>query len=129
MTAAYRSPRQRSRSRGSGRDFMWDILTFDRLMTGPLVHLIYWCGLGLIALVGFGIVGGTVGITLRGGEVTGLLLAIVALVAGLLGVTIMALVWRGVCEFFVAVFQISDDLRALRAAQESQSPAPPMDRV
>lgn len=107
---------------------MWDLLTFDRLMTGPLVHLIYWAGLGLIALVGFGLVGATVGVTLREGELMGFLLAVVFLVAGLLGVVIMALIWRGVCEFFVAVFQISDDLRALRAAQEPQPAASPQAR-
>lgn len=117
--AASRPSRYDRRTSGAGRDFVWDLLTFDRLMTGPLVHLIYWAGLGLIALVGFGVVGATVGITARGGEVMGLLLALVLLVAGLLGVTVMALIWRGICEFFVAVFQISDDLRALRAAQEA----------
>lgn len=120
--AASKPSRYDRRNAGTGRDFVWDLLTFDRLMTGPLVHLIYWAGLGLIALIGFGVVGATVGITARGGEVMGLLLAVVILVAGLLGVLITALIWRGICEFFVAVFQISDDLRALRAAQEAQAP-------
>lgn len=125
--AVSRPSRYDRRTAGTSRDFVWDLLTFDRLMTGPLVHLIYWAGLGLIALIGFGIVGATVGITARGGEVMGLLLAVVLLVAGLLGVLIVALIWRGICEFFVAVFQISDDLRALRAAQEgSVAPQEPL---
>jgi hypothetical protein len=29
-------------------------------------------------------------------------------------VVIMALLWRAICEFYVAIFRISDDLRALR---------------
>ena len=49
----------------------WDLLTFDRLLTGPVVHLIYWAGLGLIGLMGFGLVGGAIGLALRDGTVTG----------------------------------------------------------
>ena len=30
---------------------------------------------------------------------------------------ILALLWRAMCEFFVAVFRISDDLHALRRSQ------------
>jgi hypothetical protein len=29
----------------------------------------------------------------------------------------LALLWRAMCEFFVAVFRISDDLHALRRSQ------------
>ena len=36
-----------------------------------------------------------------------------------LGVTVWgALLWRSFCEFYVALFRISDDLRAMRAAME-----------
>ena len=62
-------------------NLFWDILTFDRLMTGPIVHLIYWCGLGLIALGGFGVVGMTVGVAIRSGTIEGMLLAIPLLIA------------------------------------------------
>ena len=35
----------------------------------------------------------------------------------------LALLWRGFCEFYVAVFRISEDLRAMRLREEDQ-PAP-----
>ena len=91
----------------------WDMLTFDRLLTGPVVHVIYWCGLGLIILAGFAVVGAAVGLTIRG-EGVEKLIALPALVAGALVVLGLALLWRAVCEFYVAIFRISDDLRALR---------------
>ena len=40
------------------------------MMTGPVVPLIYWCGLGLIALSGYGIVGAAVGVAIRSGSQT-----------------------------------------------------------
>ena len=100
---------------------LWDLLTFDRLLTGPLAHLIYWAGLALIAMLGFGLVGATVGVTLREGELLGVLLAVFTFIAGLVGLAILAMIWRGFCEFYVAVFQISEDLRALRAAEEGRT--------
>ena len=44
---------------------LWDLLTFDRLVTGPVIHLIYWAGLGVISLVAFSSVGAAVGVALR----------------------------------------------------------------
>jgi hypothetical protein len=38
-------------------------------------------------------------------------------VVGALVVLALALLWRAACEFFVAVFRISDDLHALRMEQ------------
>ena len=99
---------------------LWDFLTFERMMTGPVIHLIYWAGLGMIAIVGFGVVGAGVGLGMRDEGVAGWLLAIGVLVAGLLMVGAFALIWRGTCEFFVAIFRISDDLRALRRSDEAK---------
>ena len=45
------------------------------------------------------------------------LIALPALVVGILVVLALALLWRAMCEFFVAVFRISDDLHALRQAE------------
>ena len=59
----------------------WDLLTFERLITGPVVHIIYWCGLGIIALIGFGAVGAAVGLSVRG-EGLEKLIALPALVFG-----------------------------------------------
>jgi hypothetical protein len=116
---------QSTRPEGRG-NFLWGILTFDRLMTGPMVHLVYWCGLGLIALFGFGVIGAAVGVAIRAASLEGILLAIPVLVAGLLGLGAMLLLWRGACEFYMAIMRIAEDLRAIRAAISKDSPlAPP----
>ena len=119
-----RSPAAKSRR----RSLLWELLTFERLLTGPVTHLIYWAGLGLISLVAFGSVGAAVGLWIRSGLVEGLLLAVPTIVIGLLLASVLGLIWRGVCEFFVAVFQIAEDLRALRLANEeaAEPPAPPV---
>ena len=106
---------------------MWELLTLDRLLTGPVTHLIYWAGLGLVALIGFTAVGAAVGLAIRSGTLEGVLLSIPALVVGLLVAGAAALIWRGMCEFYVAVFRISEDLRALRLAGAAAPPlTPPM---
>jgi hypothetical protein len=102
------------------RSFLWDLLTFERMVTGPILHLVYWAGLGMIAIVGFGVVGAGVGLGVRDEGWAGWLLAFGVLVAGLLFVGALALIWRGTCEFYVAVFRISDDLRALRRNDDAR---------
>jgi len=117
-----------SKSRGVGASVFWDLLTFDRLMTGPVIHLIYWAGLGVISLVAFSSVGAAVGVALREESIMGKLLALPLAVAGLLVALAMVLLWRSFCEFYVAIFRISDDLRALRAgvdAERSRAPIAP----
>lgn len=99
-----------------GRFSFWDLLTFERLLTGPVVHIIYWCGLAIICLVGFAAVGAAVGLSIRG-EGLEKLIALPALVAGVLAVMGLVLLWRAMCEFYIAVFRISDDLHALRRAE------------
>lgn len=105
------------------RAFVWDMLTFDRLMTGPIVHLIYWAGMAIIAVVGFGVVGGAIGLAIRDLSLIGVALALPVLVVGLLLTAALAMIWRGICEFYLAVFRIADDLRVLRLAQEASVPA------
>ena len=73
-------------------------------------------GLGIISLIGFAAVGAAVGFSIRG-EGLDRLIALPALVVGALEVLGLALLWRAMCEFFVAVFRISDDLHALRQSQ------------
>ncbi len=115
------SPVVRRRRRGG-----WmDVLTLDRTWGLEAVQLIYWGGLAVVALVAFGVVGGAVGVMIRSGVPEGLLLGVPLLVAGLALAAILWLLWRGACEFCVAVFQIADDLRALRlATAETQAPSP-----
>ncbi len=111
---------KQTRERGVGGAIFWDLLTFDRLLTGPVVHLIYWSGLSVVLLVSFGVMGAFVGFLMRGETPVEKLLALPVLVAGLLVVAAMTLVWRAFCEFYVAIFRISDDLRALRRAGEAE---------
>jgi hypothetical protein len=96
------------------RGVMFDLLSFDRLLTGPLIHLIYWGGLALVLLSGFGALGAAVGLALRNLSLEALLLAAPAVVATLLTMLVVALLWRAGCEFFLAVFSIAEDLHALR---------------
>ena len=112
--------------RSPGSAIFWDLLTFERLMTNQVIHLIYWAGLGVIALLAFGTVGAAVGVALREENWFGILLAVPVLVAGLLVVAGLVLLWRSFCELYVALFRLSDDLHALRQAADADQlePAP-----
>ena len=103
------------------RGHVWDLLTFDRLITGQVIHLVYWAGLGVIIVTAFSVVGAAVGVAWREGSWAAILLAIPVLVVGLLVVVGMALIWRAFCEFYVAIFRIGDDLAALRKAAEKDA--------
>lgn len=95
-----------------------DLLTFERVFTGQVIHLVYWAGLCVIAMVIFAAVGIAVGQAIGGG-LQGVLLAFPVLVVGLILAGAMALLWRAFCEFYLTIFRISEDLRALRAASEA----------
>ena len=110
--------------RGPGSAIFWDLLTFERLMTNQVIHLIYWAGLGVIALIAFGTVGAAVGVALREESWIGVILAIPVLVAGLLVVAGLVLLWRSFCELYVALFRLSDDLHALREAADAAEQTP-----
>ncbi len=102
---------------------IWTLLTFDRLITGPVIHLVYWTGLGVIVIAAFAVVGASIGVAWREGGIA-LLLAVPVFVAGFLAMLGGALLWRAFCEFYVAIFRIGDDLAALRRAAERESRAP-----
>jgi hypothetical protein len=106
----------------------WDLLTFERLMTNQVIHLIYWAGLGVIALIAFGFIGTAVGVALREELFMGILLALSVLVGGFLVVGALVLLWRSFCELYVAIFRLSDDLHAMRQAVDAENsvrPQPP----
>ena len=105
-------------------ELMWDLLTFDRLLTGPVIHLIYWAGLAILVLLGFSVVGAAVGVALREPGMMGWILALPTLVIGFLGLAAGALVWRSFCELYVAAFRIADDLRVRRAYVEQDHAGP-----
>lgn len=89
-------------------------------MTNTVVHLVYWAGLAMIAIVAFGLLGATIGVAIREGSLIGVLLAIPVLVVGLLGIAAVVLLWRSFMEFYVAVFKISEDLHFLRKEAEAE---------
>jgi len=119
--------------RRSHRGWLTDVLTFERMLTGQVIHLVYWAGLGVIAVTAFGVVGASVGVGIRAiGERSWetLLLIVPGLIGGLLIVAAGGLIWRAVCEFFVVIFRIEDDLAALRrVAEEEQAQSAPPRRV
>ncbi|WP_421932685.1 DUF4282 domain-containing protein [Phenylobacterium sp.] len=118
--------------RGVGASLFWDLLTFERLMTNQVIHLIYWAGLGVIALIAFGFIGTAVGVALREELFMGVLLAVSVLVGGFLVVGALVLLWRSFCELYVALFRLSDDLHAIRQAADAEhsvrAPPPPPQR-
>ena len=110
----------------------WNLLTFDRMVAGEIILLIYWAGLGVIALIGFSMVGAGVGLALREDGFSGWLLGAPVLIGGLLAMVALTLLWRATCEFYIAIFRISEDLRFLRrndeaaaSARANASPPPP----
>lgn len=113
------APARPNRKKGSNSALLWDLLTFDRLMTGPVIHLIYWAGLGVILIGIFGAIGAAVGVALQDTNIIGKLLALPVAIAGVLVGLALSLLWRSFCEFYVAIFRIADDLRALRQASDA----------
>jgi Domain of unknown function (DUF4282) len=109
-----------NRPKGPGSAVLWDLLTFEHLMTSQVIHVIYWAGLALIALGAFGTIGAAVGVAIRDPFPFGLLLAIPVIVGGLLVMSALILLWRSFCEFYVAIFKISEDLAVLRADVERE---------
>jgi hypothetical protein len=109
-----------TRPQGPGVALLWDLITFERLMTNQVIHLIYWAGLAIIALGAFGTIGAAVGVAIRDPFPFGLLLAIPVVVGGLLVMAALILLWRSFCEFYVAIFKISEDLAVLRSDVEAE---------
>ncbi len=94
------------------------LLTFDRLVTKPIVHMVYWAGLCLFFLSACGVAGMAVGSALHDSDPMGWLLAFGLTVGGWLLILVGILVWRAACEFYMAVLSIAEDLRTLRQYQE-----------
>lgn len=104
------------------RDIFSGLLTFDRLVTRPIVHIVYWAGLGLLFIAAMAILGMAVGSAIKDSSPMGILLSFPLLIVGWLGVLIGVLVWRSICEFYMAVMSIADDLRYPRQFQEKLDP-------
>ncbi|MDI7775481.1 DUF4282 domain-containing protein [Asticcacaulis sp. EMRT-3] len=107
---------------GSSRpkDIWLDMLTFDRLNTRALIHIVYWAGLSLLIIAAFGVLGVAVGNALSDNSPMAYLLSLPMLVVGWLAILIGMIVWRVLCGFILSVMGIGEDLRALRQMQEQQ---------
>lgn len=118
---------------GSSRpkDVFLNLLTFDRMVTRPIVQIVYWIGLGLLVIAAFAVAGTAIGEGIKEG-VQGWLLATPLLIVGWLMILIGVLLWRGMCEFYMAVLSIAEDLSYLRQFQEklpaepAPAPVPPV---
>lgn len=107
-----------NKSRKSG-NFLRDMLTFEHLVAGKVLHLLYWAGLGITFMFAAGWIGAAIALGMREGTFMGFLLAFPSIVAGLLVAFAMVLVWRLFCEFCNAIFRVSEDLRVMRLSQEA----------
>ncbi|MCR6658664.1 MAG: DUF4282 domain-containing protein [Asticcacaulis sp.] len=104
------------------RDIWLNLFTFDQLLTRPIIHIVYWCGLGLLFIGALGWAGIMVGTGIKDASIMGWLLSFGLLVVGFLGFMIAVLAWRSVCELYMAVMNIAEDLRYLRQFQEKLTP-------
>ncbi len=109
------------RPEGQDARFFWDLLTFEKMLTGNVIHLVYWAGLGIIGIIAFGVIGAAIGVAIRDSNIfLGILLALGILGIGMLGVGVGVLLWRAFCEFYVTIFKISEDLHVLRTDVEDE---------
>ncbi|MBR9834976.1 MAG: DUF4282 domain-containing protein [Alphaproteobacteria bacterium] len=85
-------------------------LSFDKMITGTLVKIVYYIALFVIVIAG-------------------LFFALKSLFAGQFGSFILGVVFiplaaiyvRMICEMFIVIFRISDNLAAIRKLQEGES--------
>ena len=85
------------------------LLSFDKMIAGLVIKILYYVGLVVILALGvwrfFG--------SLFSGDVGAALIA-------LIGIPIGILVLRVVCELYIVIFRISDNLAALRKMKEEE---------
>ncbi|MEM9234580.1 MAG: DUF4282 domain-containing protein [Pseudomonadota bacterium] len=95
-------------------------MSFDKMMGKSLVQIVYFIGLAVIAV-------GTVLSMLGalGGIGSNALAALGGVfIAPLLGL-LSAVFWRFVCEIYMVLFKISDDLTEIKAMKSGGSPSDP----
>lgn len=95
-----------------GLTLLAQFLSFDKLIGSKLVVIVYWVGLIGIALGAIaGVFGGLVamGASFFGG--------IGAVIMALIGGAVGLLFWRFVCEMYLLLFRMADDVRDIKAAK------------
>ena len=57
------------------RDIWLNLFTFDQMLTRPIIHIVYWCGLGLLFIFALGWLGIMVGTGIKDASIMGWLLS------------------------------------------------------
>lgn len=85
-------------------------MSFDKLIGSKLIVVIYWLGLIGIAL---GTVAGVFGgLAMMG---SGFFEGLGAIIVTLIGAVVGLLFWRFVCEMYLLLFRMADDVRDIKA--------------
>ena len=84
-------------------------LSFDKLIGTKLIKILYYLGLIGIALGGIGAIFGALA-SMRYSFVQG----IGALLGALIGIVLVLVFWRFMCEIYMLFFRMSDDLRDIK---------------
>ncbi len=85
-------------------------MSFDKLIGFRLIVVIYWLGLIGIALATLaGIFGGLAAMG------SGFLAGLGAVIFALIGAVVGVLFWRFICEMYLLIFRMADDVRAIKA--------------
>lgn len=87
-----------------------DFLTFDRLIAGEIVRILYWLGLVIIVLFVFGSVAGSIDMMGRNAW-----LGLAQLVFALGGGALMLIFWRVVCEMYLVFVSMNERLKEISA--------------
>ena len=96
-------------TRLKGETILNQFLSFDKLIGSKLVVIVYWIGLigialGTLAAVFGGL--GAMGVSFFGG--------LGAIIFALIGAVVGLLFWRFVCEMYLLLFRMADDVRDIK---------------
>jgi len=86
-----------------------DFLSFDKMIAGDIVRFLYWLGIVIILLFGFGTIAGSIN-TMSYNAGLGLL----QLFVGLVGIAFGVILWRVVCEIYLIFVAMNDKLGQIR---------------
>ncbi|MFN3911824.1 DUF4282 domain-containing protein [Hyphomonas sp.] len=87
-------------------------MSFDKLIGTSLIKIIYW--LGLLG-VGLGTLAGIFGgLAAMGSSFFG---GLGAIIVALIGAVVGVLFWRFICEMYLLLFRMADDLRDIKNAK------------
>ena len=86
-----------------------DFLNFDKMIAGSIVKFLYWLGIVIILLFGFGTIAGSIN-TMGYNAGLGLL----QLFVGLVGIAFGIILWRVVCEIYLTFVAMNDKLGQIR---------------